>query len=722
MARLEMIEPFAFGYLNCEREDVEYKIAFGMYKMAEHMRIYLDESSVFASFFRWEDEIAYRYSYGNGIQVNELKLKQRMESYPELSSELEALDGRIRPLVTDYMFNAALSDDVNRVKDAGGIWLGEWGGHANPDFRMFLRLGTKGLRAKNAIYRQINSEKGDFYDSLDLVLDALELLGKRTRELALSLAGKCDGEKKKNMERIARAFENIPMNPPRDFFEALQMFWLGSLFDGVDSPGRFDYTMDDYYGTVSEDERRELLEALWQCFKEVRIWNLCIGGSDEKGIYFSNPITYDILEIARKYKYNTPNLTMRVSPSIPEDLWDSAVKTIASGIGMPALYNDAVVCPALEELGIPDYDSHNYCMNGCNQIDIFGKSHMGLEDGELCMAKCLELTLFNGYSPKQDMQVGIKSGDPAGFETYEEFYAAYKKQTEYIIDCGIEFSETKQHIYAEHAPNPYRSMLIAGCVEKGLDYKNRGPVYGHGQILAEGIADTADSLAAIKHFVYDAKKYTMSELISALKADFEGYSELYRDFSTYHKFGNDIDEVDGIAVSIVDHFNRYLMTKRTFRGGVYGGGCSPFNRVAHYGALIGALPSGKRASSTLLADSIGSVPGEDRGGPTVLLSSVMKYDQIKAKSGFILNLKFQRSLFDTDKGREAFKALAKTYFAEGGQQLSVAVLSTDDLKAAQKDPEQYKNLIVRVGGFSAYFCELSPELQENIIARSELAI
>ncbi len=722
MATIEMIEPFAYGYLNCVRDDAEYKIASGMLKMAEHMKIYLDAEATFASFFRWEDEIAYRYSYGNGIQLRDFKLNARKEKYPELAFEIEELDRKLRPLVTDDMFEAALPDSVCRVKETGGTWKGPWGGHANPDFRMLLRLGTNGLREKNEIYRKINSEKSDFYDSLNLVLDAIELLGKRTRALALSLAERTTGDAKRRMMRVAEAFENIPENPPRSLFEAFQFFWLGATFDGIDSPGRFDYTMDEYYGKATREEQTELLCALWQEFKNVRIWNLCIGGSDEKGNYFHNQLTYDILEVARRYKYNTPNLTMRIAPNMPEELWESAAKTISSGIGMPVLYNDEVVCPALEELGIPDYDSHNYCMNGCNQIDIFGKSHMGLEDGELCLAKCLELTLFNGFSPKQNIQVGIETGDPCEFESYEDFYSAYKKQTEYIIEQGIEFAEIKQKIYAEYAPNPYRSMLIAGCVEKGLDYKNRGPVYGHGQILAEGIADTADSLAALKHFVYDTKKYTMKQLTEALKANFHGFDELYHDFSTYKKFGNDIDEVDNIASEIVDHFNRYLMTKRTFRGGVYTGGCSPFNRVAHYGALIGALPNGKKADSALLADSIGAVPGADMNGPTALLNSAMKYDQYKAKSGFILNLKFNKTVFGTERGMKAFISLAKTYFAGGGQQLSVAVLSADDLRDAQKNPDKYKNLIVRVGGYSDYFCNLSPELQENIIARSELNV
>lgn len=240
------------------------------------------------------------------------------------------------------------------------------------------------------------------------------------------------------------------------------------------------------------------------------------------------------------------------------------------------------------------------------------------------------------------------------------------------------------------------------------------------KILVEGIADAADSLAAMKYYIFETGKYTMSELIDALQNNFAGYEELYKDFSSFKKFGNDDDYVDSIAVDIVDHFFCYLRTKQTFRGGTYTGGCSPFNRVASYGEKIMALPNGKLADDAVLADSIGSVPGEDTNGITALLNSALKYPHSLAGSGFILNLKFNKSLFEHERGHLAAKALIKSYFADGGQQLSPMVVSCEELEDALIHPEKHKNLIVRVGGYSDYFIKLSPELQQNVIRRTYL--
>ena len=236
----------------------------------------------------------------------------------------------------------------------------------------------------------------------------------------------------------------------------------------------------------------------------------------------------------------------------------------------------------------------------------------------------------------------------------------------------------------------------------------------------EGVADAVDSLAAIKQLIYDEKKYSMKELVDALSKNFSGYDELHRDFSGCCKFGNENDSADAIFKDITEHFSNYLLTKKTWRGGVYGAGCSPFSRAAEYGRSTGALPNGKKEDSPLFADSFGAVPGCDKNGITALLNSVLKYDHKLAKSGLVLQLKFDKNTFETPNGISSFIALAKTYMSRGGQQLSVNVVSAQDLLEARKFPEKYKTLVVRVGGYSAYFNDLTPELQENVIARTLL--
>ena len=518
---------------------------------------------------------------------------------------------------------------------------------------------------------------------------------------------------------MAKAFETVPKKPAYDFTSAMCSFMLIFALDGSDSPGRFDqYMYPAYSKTEDKQEITDLLDRLWEYFHDHRSWNLCISGSDENWKDESNSLTYDILSMVRKKGYNTPNLTCRVHHNTPDKLWDEIAQTLATGTGLPALYNDDVVCAALEKIGIPPMDSHDYCMNGCNQIDILGKSHMGLEDGEVVFAKCLEYALHNGTDAMTGERVSIETGDPKSFDSYEKFERAFMAQLEYVTYNSCSSANTFQHLRGVYEPHPLRSCLIEGCLEKGRDYRNGGPLYNHGQILAEGIADTGDSLYAVKKLVYDEKKYTIAQLTDALDANFEGYAQLYHDFKGCEKFGNGIDAVDEITARALNRFFTVLKRNNTYRGGVFTGGCSTFNRAAGYGLRIAALPNGKRKGEPLLADSIAATPGRDTNGPTAHIRSVLRYNHTDACSGFVFQNKFEKKLFGSEKGRASFIALAKAYFAGGGQQYTVTVVSPEDLLDARLHPENHRNLIVRVGGYSDYFVNLSEELQDNVIERT----
>ena len=357
-------------------------------------------------------------------------------------------------------------------------------------------------------------------------------------------------------------------------------------------------------------------------------------------------------------------------------------------------------------------------MNGCNQIDILGKSHMGLEDGEVLFTKCLEFALHNGVNAMTGEKVSIETGDPRDFETYGQFERAFINQLEYVTYNSCSSANTYQHMRALFEPHPLRSCLIEGCLEKGRDYRNGGPLYNHGQILAEGIADTGDSLYAVKKLIYDEKKYTMDQLIDALNANFEGYEQLHYDFRNCEKFGNDIESVDEITARALNRFFTFLKRNKTYRGGIYTGGCSTFSRAANYGRRTAALPNGKFKGEPLLADSIAATPGRDTNGPTAQIKSVLKYNHTDACSGFVFQNKFDKKLFCTEKGKASFIALANAFFAGGGQQYTVTVVSPEDLLDAKKHPENHRNLIVRVGGYSDYFENLDEGLQDNVIERT----
>ena len=713
-----VIEPFAVGFLNADRyEDIGYRIACGMLNYAKFCPITVDAEQYFVGEYH-PGVYGVCFDYANTISVREAVLTREMEEYPHLKEELCYIYEQMAPLDSGKVFAASKTPEEVKLSNMKACWGGDWGGHGNPDYETFLALGTFGIKAKIEEYRKQNPGNDAFYDGLSISMEALEVLAQRYSVQAYQQSLAAEGEEQEILLRISKCLKHCPMNPPRDFFEACQMFWLCFMFLNSDSPGRFDQFMIPYYHKSSEADVRKCMEKMWELFRKTRTWNLCISGSDGNGKDMTNELSYLVLEMARKYQYQTPNLTMRVHKGTPEKLMDEALLTIATGIGMPVIYNDECVCPALEAIGIPAADAHEYCMNGCNQIDIMGKSHMGLEDGEVSLIKALELMLFGGECQHSKEKIGLDVGDAESFESFEAFLAAYQKEVEFVTDHSVALANKAQEIYARIAPNPFRSCLLQGCIEKAKDYKNGGPLYNHGQILAEGIADTVDSLAAIKYFIYETRKYTMKELKAALQADFEGYEALYQDFSTFKKFGNDDDYVDQIGAAVIEHFFRYLQTRKCFRGGVYTGGCSPFNRVTSYGEKVKAMPNGKRKDDPQLADSIGAVPGEDVKGATALLKSVLKYNHRLAGSGFILNLKLNKSLFEKEQGVQAVKSLFQAYFANGGQQISPSVVSPEELQDALIHPESHKNLIVRVGGYSDYFVRLSPALQKNVAQRS----
>jgi len=282
------------------------------------------------------------------------------------------------------------------------------------------------MREKIAKYREINPQSADFYEGCEIYLDTIDILGERLYKEAVSKADEAqDEQERREYLKIAEAYSVIPQNPAYDMRSAALMFWMIFTFDGIDSPGHLDQFFNEYWQKDEPKNAMLQLECLWLFFHDTRTWNLCIGGSDENWNDKTNDVSYAVLDVAEKYKFHTSNLTMHVHRNTPEKLWRRAVEVIATGIGMPVLYNDEVVCPALEKMGIPPEDSHLYCMSGCNHIDIMGKSHMGLEDGEVDFGKCLEFTLHDGYDTKIEKIISIHTGAAEKFISFEELMQVY---------------------------------------------------------------------------------------------------------------------------------------------------------------------------------------------------------------------------------------------------------------------------------------------------------
>lgn len=717
MTNLANIDPFLYGYFLDESLEHGERVGLALLYASKNIEIKFSRRLLPETAF----ETKYRssgYTPSEGLWFSDENIMKLAEKFPE---HKETLLGYIRKLNTFRGKARILYPETAAALDRSGAgWGGGWGGHSNPDYGRIVNFGTDYIRTIILENRDKYPDEAWFFRSCSYALDAIDILGERYREQALIRAEKCENtDDKAFFLRMAKAFETVPKRGAYDFMSAMCSFMLIFALDGSDSPGRFDqYMYPAYLKTEKKEEITDLLDRLWDYFRDHRSWNLCISGSDENRNDETNELSYDILAMVRKKGYNTPNLTCRVHKNTPDKLWNAIVDTLAVGTGLPALYNDDVVCAALEKIGIPSEDSHDYCMNGCNQIDILGKSHMGLEDGEVVFAKCLEFALHNGVDAMAGEQVSVETGEPTTFTTYERFERAFTDQLEFVTYNFCNSANIRQHLRGVFEPHPLRSCLIEGCLEKGRDYRNGGPLYNHGQILAEGIADTGDSLYAVKKLIFDEKKYTMSQLIDALSANFEGYEQLHHDFKSCEKFGNDVEEVDKITARALNRFFTILKRNNTYRGGVFTGGCSTFNRAADYGLQTAALPNGKRKGEPLLADSIAATPGRDTNGPTAQIKSVLRYNHTDACSGFVFQNKFEKKLFTGEKGKASFIALAKAYFAGGGQQYTVTVVSPEDLLDAKQHPEKHRNLIVRVGGYSEYFVNLEEELQDNVIKRT----
>ena len=717
---IAQIDPFLYGYFLNESLEHGERVGLALLHAAQNIEISLSSQLLPDTAFETKYGSS-GYSPSEGLWFNVDNIMKLITKFPEHKETLLRYIDEIN--IFKNKSQRLFCDITESLDRSGAEWGGGWGGHSNPDYGRIINLGTKHIRTIIEENRQKHPDEDWFYRSCSYTLDAIDIIGARYKELILKKAEACESTDDKDLLlRMAKAFETVPQKPAYDFTSAMCSFMLIFALDGSDSPGRFDqYMYPAYSKTENKEEITDLLDRLWDYFHDRRSWNLCISGSDENWNDESNELTYDILGMVRRKGYNTPNLTCRVHRNTPEKLWNAIADTLATGTGLPALYNDDVVCTALEKIGITPADSHDYCMNGCNQIDIFGKSHMGLEDGEVVFAKCLEFTLHNGIDDMTGELVSIQTGDPATFDTYERFESAFMDQLEFITYNSCSSANTWQHFRGLFQPHPLRSCLIEGCLEKGRDYRNGGPLYNHGQILAEGIADTGDSLYAIKKLVYDEKKYTMQELIDALCANFAGYEKLRHDFKNCEKFGNDIEEVDIITARVLNRFFTILKRNNTYRGGVFTGGCSTFNRAAGYGKRTAALPNGKLKGESLLADSIAATPGRDTNGPTAHIKSVLRYHHTDACSGFVFQNKFEKKMFNTKKGKDSFIALAKAFFAGGGQQYTITVVSPEDLLDAKEHPENHRNLIVRVGGYSDYFVNLNDELQSNVIERTLLS-
>lgn len=584
--------------------------------------------------------------------------------------------------------------------------------------------------------------------AMDICCDAIIILGKRYHDLALEKAEACeDPVRKKELLQIAENCAVVPAEKPQTYWQAIQMYWFTHL--GVTTelnpwdaftPGRLDqhlipfYTRDTEAGILDDTLALELLESLWVklfnspapvkvgvTLKESGTYcdfaNINSGGLTADGKDGVNAVSYLILDCMEDMKQNQPNSNVQISSQTPEKFLKRACEIARQGWGQPAFYNTDEIIQEMLNQGKSLTDARVSGSSGCVETGAWGTEAYWLT-GYMNIPKCLELALHNGVDPMTGKQLGPKTGDPTTFTTYEELYEAFRTQLHKAIDIKIRGNLIIEKVFAEMMPAPFLSICTDDCIKKGKDYNAGGPRYNTTYIQGVGIGTITDCLAAIKYNVFDHEKFTMAELLEALKDNFEGHEEI---FNLVHnktpKYGNDDDYADDIMLSVFNEYRDYITGRKNTRGGVHRVDMLPTTCHVYFGSVMQATPNGRLATKPL-SEGISPEKGADLNGPTAVIKSCSKMDHCST-GGTLLNQKFTPKSVAGEEGINNLAALIRSYFAMNGHHIQFNVIDRATLIDAKEHPEEYKDLIVRVAGYSDYFRNLDDALKNEIIERTE---
>ncbi|MDP2917471.1 MAG: pyruvate formate lyase family protein [Dehalococcoidia bacterium] len=626
----------------------------------------------------------------------------------------------------------------------------------NIDYGKVLNKGLEGVIAeaeeelRNLPLGPLDAyQKKAFLDAVVIACNAVIKFAQRYAALAREMAqNEKSPQRKRELEKIAQTCDWVPARPARTFYEAVQSFWFTHLAGELEdagagrSPGRFCLYMYPYYekdkkeGNVTEEAAIELLELLFIKFSEIRrflpesffghtmgsmMQNLTIGGVTATGEDAANEMDYLVLEAQKRVQMPQPTLSLLFHNKLPQDFLLKAVEVVRTGVGMPAFFNNDITIQRLLDHGASLEDARNCCLIGCVEGG-FSHTSAPLRGIGFNIAKMLEMALNNGVDPLTGRQFGPKTGDPNTFKTYEELCEAVKKQFQYFQKIHEEFETVAAAITTEIYPQIFSSALVDDCIKNGKEHIAGGARYRMDGSGAVGMVNFGDSMAAIKKLVFEEKSITMAELLEALKATFNGYEELHKKLLEAPKYGNDIDYVDRIVKEwyqiFYDEHQKYKdhmgMTRRPYALSV----------SFHFplGVSTGALPCGFKGRLPLADGSVSAEPGMDKSGPTALIRSATKVVDCVKYASNLLNMKIHPASLSNRESQLKLLAMIRTYMNMGGHHVQFNVVSAETLRDAQVHPENYRHLIVRVAGFSAFFIHLDPVVQNEIIKRSEIRI
>jgi formate C-acetyltransferase len=675
------------------------------------------------------------------------------EDRGELDRLIEYWNGRSMSDIQQRMFSGDILKYWDMSQGGAAFWS-HWSELGIPNYEKIFHVGLRGLiREAEARLEEIDRQvpidyidQKEFLQAVIIALDAVIKFAHRYADLARKQAARSDDvEDRSRLETIARTCERVPEHPPQTLLEALQSFFFihvvryieySTLGIGV----RFDKVFGPYYendlsnNRITREEAVELLQLLWVKFHELgliysptltsayggvaSLQAITLGGVDEDGNDITNEMTYLVLETAERMRTPEPSIALRYHDGTPDELLSQATDVIRTGIGYPSLFNDKALLPLLERWEVPLKDARDYAVTGCVYIEIPGKNIVRRAYGAMILPLALWYALNQGKHPATGEQSGAPTPDPLSFKSADDLMAAYLEQVGFFFDRLCRIENTCQTLYEKYLPRPYYSALIDGCIEQGKDCRKwtyPSPVTDFCVIL--GPSNVADAIAAVKKNVFEEQTVTMEELLAAMRANWVGYERVRQLMIHAPKFGNDDDFADEIAAE-VHHRTAEVMgqSRNRFGFGCRGDG-SGISVTYGAGAVVPATPDGRRDGEPLSDATLSPVFGTDQKGPTAVLKSASKISTKKTYN-HLLNQKFLPAFLAGDM-KPVFMSYLRSWGDLGISHIQFNVVDRETLLDAQKHPEKYPDLLIRVAGYSAYFVDLSKGLQDSIIARSE---
>ncbi|MHA2345837.1 MAG: trans-4-hydroxy-L-proline dehydratase [Candidatus Hodarchaeales archaeon] len=584
--------------------------------------------------------------------------------------------------------------------------------------------------------------------AMNITAKALITYAKRHSERASELAEiEQDPNRKAELQKIASICRHIPANAPRNMHEALQHYWFIHLgvvteLNTWDSynPGRLDQNLYPYYkkdiatGKLTEETAKELLQAFWIKFnnqpappkvgvtaEESNTYtDFClinIGGVKEDGSDAVNELSYLLLDVIEEMRLLQPSSMAQISKKSPNRFLKRALKIIKTGYGQPSIFNTDSIIQELTRQGKTLEDARAGGASGCVEAGAFGKEAYILT-GYFNLVKILEITLNNGVDPNTGKQIGLKTGDPIEFTDYNEFFHAYSDQVKHFIDIKIKGNNIIERLWAKYLPAPFLSLLTKDCIVNGRDYNDGGARYNSSYIQGVGLGSITDALTAIKYHIFDKNSFSMQELQTALSSNYSGFETIRKILlEQTPKYGNDDDYADDIMKQVFELYWKSIDGRPNTKGGQHRINLLPTTVHIYFGRVVGATPDGRLAKEPL-SEGVSPVQGADFKGPTAVIKSVSKIDHERT-GGTLLNQKFTPKIFENEEGLDKVGHLIRSYFKLAGHHIQFNVVSAETLREAQINPEKYRNLIVRVAGYSDLFVNLGIDLQNEIIRRTE---